>query len=183
MRRSRRLSPRARDWIVARDRRCPDLSDSCYLVRPLARVLPVPSSALLNKKAKGDLAELKVATDLVSRGYKIAFPFGEDWDYDLIVCRGETLERVQVKYAESNGDFILVRCFSHSLTSGQVRGTKHYTAALIDWLAVWDRHVDRCFYIPAQELGTGRAHLHLRLRPSRNGQVQRIRYAEDYASI
>jgi hypothetical protein len=31
----------------------------------------------LNKKAKGDLAELKVAGDLRARGYRIAFPYGE----------------------------------------------------------------------------------------------------------
>jgi hypothetical protein len=30
-------------------------------------------------KTKGDLAELKVAADLVERGYRIAFPFGEDY--------------------------------------------------------------------------------------------------------
>jgi PD-(D/E)XK endonuclease len=100
------------------------------------------------------------------------------------VCRdGETLERVQVKYADSNGEFILVRCFSHSMTNGRVRGTMHYTAETIDWLAVWDRRLDRCFYVPATELRDGRAHLHLRLRPSRNGQFKRIRFAEDYSSI
>jgi hypothetical protein len=50
----------------------------------------------LNKKAKGDLAELKVAADLRSRGYKLAFPYGEDVDFDLILCRGDgSLERVR----------------------------------------------------------------------------------------
>lgn len=29
-------------------------------------------------KAKGDLAELMVASDLRRKGYKVAFPFGED---------------------------------------------------------------------------------------------------------
>ena len=88
-----------------------------------------------------------------------------------------------MKYADSNGEFILVRCFSHSMTRGRVRGTKRYTASTIDWLAVWDRRLDCCFYIPAIELGDGRAHLHLRLQPSRNGQVERIRFARDYVSI
>ena len=32
---------------------------------------------------------MMVAADLMRRGYKIAFPYGEDWDYDLIVCRDE----------------------------------------------------------------------------------------------
>ena len=34
-------------------------------------------------KTKGDLAELKVACDLVERGYRVAIPFGEDCDFDL----------------------------------------------------------------------------------------------------
>jgi hypothetical protein len=70
-------------------------------------------------KAKGDLAELMVATDLLRRGYKVALPYGEDWDYDLILCRGEELERVQVKYTESDGSVIVVQCRSHSLTKRQ----------------------------------------------------------------
>jgi hypothetical protein len=35
-------------------------------------------------KTKGDLAELKVAADLIERGYRVAIPFGEDNDFDLI---------------------------------------------------------------------------------------------------
>ena len=38
-----------------------------------------------------------IAADLVRRGYRIAIPYGEDWDVDLIVCRDEKLERVQVQ--------------------------------------------------------------------------------------
>ena len=49
-------------------------------------------------KTKGDVAELMVAADLVNKGYKIAIPYGEDCDFDLIVIREERLERVQVKY-------------------------------------------------------------------------------------
>ena len=60
-------------------------------------------SPALNLKAKGDLAELMVAADLRRRGFKIAIPFGEDCDFDLILIREDRLERVQVKYAESDG--------------------------------------------------------------------------------
>ena len=53
---------------------------------------------------------MMVAADLMRRGYKLAFPYGEDWAFDLIVCRdGTTLERVQVKYSRSNGEVIAVR--------------------------------------------------------------------------
>jgi PD-(D/E)XK endonuclease len=138
----------------------------------------------LNKKAKGDLAELKVAADLRARGYRIAIPYGEDWDFDLILCRGDgALERVQVKYVRSDGSVIMARPRSDSITNGKVRATKYYTAATIDWLALWDASLDRCFYVPAAELGAGMNHLTLRLSPSRNNQVRGIRPAERYTNI
>jgi Holliday junction resolvase-like predicted endonuclease len=131
-------------------------------------------------KTKGDLAELKVATDLLERGYRIAIPFGEDHDFDLILCRGDTLERVQVKYARSNGEVIAVKCYSHSLTNGRIRQTKRYTAATIEWLAVYDATTGRCFYIPAADLGSGKSVLHLRLLEAKNCQRRGIRFADDY---
>jgi len=138
----------------------------------------------LNKKAKGDLAELKVAADLRTRGYKIAFPYGEDWDFDLILCRDDgALERVQVKYARSDGRVITVSARSRSLTSGRVMATKHYTASTIEWLAVWDAGLDRCFYVPAAELGDGMCMLNLRLVPTANQQRRRVRLAERYTVI
>jgi hypothetical protein len=60
-------------------------------------------NAPLNLKGKGDLAELMVAADLLRRGHKIAIPYGEDCDFDLILIRDSRLERVQVKYARSDG--------------------------------------------------------------------------------
>jgi Holliday junction resolvase-like predicted endonuclease len=131
-------------------------------------------------KQKGDLAELMVAADLRGRGFKLAFPYGEDWDYDLIIEREGRLERVQVKYAKSDGAAIIVRARSHSLTNGKVRAVKHYTAETIDWLAVYDVTSQRCYYVPASELGDGMSALTLRLAPTRNGQHRGIRFATDY---
>jgi hypothetical protein len=96
-------------------------------------------------KRKGDLAELKVATDLVDRGCQISIPFSEDCDYDLVADKDGTLHRIQVKYTESDGCTITVRCRSHSLTNGKVRQTKYYTAEIIDWIVVYDRTSDRCY--------------------------------------
>lgn len=132
-------------------------------------------------KRKGDLAELKVATDLIDRGCRISIPFGEDCDYDLIADYEGRLHRVQVKYTRSDGRSILIRCRSHSLTNGRVRVTKLYTPSMIDWIAVYDRTSEHCFYCPSKELGVaGRATLTLRLQPARNGQRLGIRNAEDY---
>ena len=57
-------------------------------------------------KRKGDLAELAVALDLRRRGYGVAFPFGEASAYDLIIERGDKLERVQVKHTASDGHVV-----------------------------------------------------------------------------
>lgn len=134
-------------------------------------------------KTKGDTAEMMVAADLVKRGYRIAFPYGEDSDYDLIVERAGKLERVQVKYTESRDGVILVRCRSFSLTNGKVRQVKYYTAAMIEWLAVYDRSTECCYYIPAVELGGGRSTMHLRLTPARSGRMLGINWARDYLEI
>jgi hypothetical protein len=45
---------------------------------------------------------------------------------------------------------------------------------------VYDRATDRCYYIPASELGNGRRELLLRLTPPRNNQRARIRLAKNY---
>lgn len=110
-------------------------------------------------KRKGDLAELKVAADLADRGCQISIPFSEDCDYDLIADLNGSIHRIQVKYTESDGKVVTVRCRSHSLTNGKIRQTKRYTAKIIDWIAVYDRTTDRCYYCPASELGTGRSYL------------------------
>jgi hypothetical protein len=134
----------------------------------------------LNLKGKGDLAELMVAADLRRRGFGVAIPSGEDYDFDLILIRDDRLERVQVKYTESDGVVVKVKCFSHSLTNGKVRRTKRYTPATIDLLAVYDATSSRCYYVPARELGNGRSSIHLRLRPAMNGQRIGTRPADDY---
>ncbi len=121
-----------------------------------------------------------MAADLMRRGYKIAFPYGEDWDYDLIVCRGKELERLQAKYTRSNGVYITVRTRSASLTNGRVRAYKYYTAETIDWLAVYDVTSDRCYYVPASIVGSGMSTLRLRLTDARNNQHVGVRFARDY---
>lgn len=75
---------------------------------------------------------------------------------------------------------VVAKSRSHSLTNGKVRQIKHYTAKTIDWIAVYDRTSDRCYYCPATELGNGRSLMSLRLTPALNGQRIGIRPASDY---
>jgi hypothetical protein len=129
------------------------------------------SARVAPTKAKGDLAELKVATDLVSKGYRVAVPFGEDCDNDLIIDRGDKLERVQVKYSTAKAGVIHVQCYSSSLTNGKVKRRKPYTPSTVDWIGVYGPRSDECYYVPAAELGeNGRAHISLRVAPTANCQ-------------
>jgi hypothetical protein len=133
-------------------------------------------------KMKGDQAEIEVARDLIRRGFRVAIPYGEDWDFDLIFARpdSERLERVQVKFASARGEVVPVRSRSASLTNGRVKRYKRYTARTIDWLAAYCPETDRCYYIPAMELGGGRDEISLRLSPALNCQGKGIRWASDY---
>ena len=124
-----------------------------------------------------------IAADLIRRGYRIAIPYGEDSNFDLILCRDDRLERVQCKYTHSDGIVITVRPRSHSLTNGRVRAIKRYTAAMIEWLAVYDATTERCYYVPATELGEGMNMMNLRLVPARNNQLRRVRFASSYLEI
>ena len=109
---------------------------------------------------------------MVRRGYGIAIPYGEDCDFDLVVYGEGRVERVQVKHAVSRNGVVVVKCRSHSLTNGKVRQEKRYTSDVIDWIAIWDSTTDRCFYVPARELGGGKSVLHLRLAPPGMGRSQ-----------
>lgn len=145
----------------------------------------------MNTKQKGVIAQLKVASDLVQRGYQVWEPHGEFGDIDLMFCRepdkpgayqrvgpGEWIDRVQVKYTKSNGEYIKIRSRCHSVTAGRVGSTKYYTSQLIDWIAVYDDTSSTCYYIPARVLGDGMSELRLRLEGGNSNPS--IRWAKDY---
>lgn len=126
-------------------------------------------------KQKGSVAEIAVLQEAVRRGYRVSIPYGEDGLYDLVVDRSGRLERVQCKYVQSDGRVLVVKCVSTNNW-----GTRRYTVADVEWLAVIDATTNRCYFIPSALIGSGRSVLHLRLDPARNGQERRVRYAADF---
>lgn len=53
----------------------------------------------MQTKEKGDLAVANAIRYYVSRGYEVCLPIGDKKDYDFIVEKNNSLNRVQVKYA------------------------------------------------------------------------------------
>lgn len=128
---------------------------------------------------KGEIGEAMVIADLMRQGHDIAIPFGHNQPYDLIVIRKEDgrLEKVQVKYNAGDGKIVKVKVVS---TSAWVRHT--YTPKEVDWIAVYDATVDRCFYVHSEVWG-GQKSLNLRLVPTANGQEKFIRFADSYGQL
>ncbi|WP_435180275.1 group I intron-associated PD-(D/E)XK endonuclease [Halorussus sp. AFM4] len=69
-----------------------------------------------NTKEKGDETEAKVIHELMSQGYSVSIPFGDNDKYDLIVDDGETLYRIQCKTGWKNKQETL-RFNTHSQTT------------------------------------------------------------------
>lgn len=130
---------------------------------------------------KGDEAELAVAADLLRRGYKVAIPYGQGWDYDLILVRNGRFERVQVKYAVERNGVIPIRATSQSMIRGKIHKLKIYGPDEIDWIAIYEKTSGTCYYIPSSVLVGHKGRLQMRTR-SKNKHPD-IRWAKDYETI
>lgn len=128
---------------------------------------------------KGEIGEAMVIADLMRQGHDIAIPFGHNQPFDLIVIRKEDgrLEKVQVKYTTSDG--AVIRAVVRS-SSAWVQ--HRYTREEVDWIAIYESQSQSCFYIPAF-VWDGHHQLALRLKPTRNGQAKRVRWASEFTQL
>ena len=69
-----------------------------------------------NSKDKGDETEAKVIHELISNGYSVSVPFGDNDKYDLIADDGENLYRIQCKTGWRNKENTM-RFNTHSQTT------------------------------------------------------------------
>ncbi len=107
-------------------------------------------------------------------------PTTEGRRYDLALDIGKRLWRVQCKWGQVTGDGSVIAVNirgSYFSPNGYVQST--YSEDEIDLLGVYCGDLDRCFLLPSS-LIAGLGHLHLRLRPTRNGQVACITLADDF---
>jgi hypothetical protein len=69
-----------------------------------------------NSKDRGDGTEARIIHELVSSGYSVSIPFGDNDKYDLVVDDGENLHRIQCKTAWENKEET-IRFNTHSQTT------------------------------------------------------------------
>lgn len=95
---------------------------------------------------RGEKSELAVASELMSQGYSVSFPFGHNHQYDLIVDRNGSLYRVQVKTANhEDGNRYYIPAQAEKFQESYVELFAGYS---------WDE--ETAFFIPVDEASGNR---------------------------
>ena len=131
----------------------------------------------LNTHFRGEITELQVAQAFLSHGIQVSKPLVSDSRYDFIVDINHTLLRIQVKTAslEDDGGYIQFKtCSTHTNTQRTIAHA--YSSEDIDYFATFFEN--QCYVVPVDKTG-GRS-FRLRLKPTKNGQVKNINFAENF---
>ncbi len=124
----------------------------------------------------GHRAEAAILAELVKRGYRVLLPFGVNQRYDLVLdCDGQFL-RAQCKTGRLRDG--VIQCSTQSIQSN-TRGSRwrSYTGE-VDLFIVYCPQNDSVYVIPADEVPS--RGMYLRVKPARNRQDKRVRWAKDY---
>lgn len=132
-----------------------------------------------NSKWKGNIGELKIATEFVKWGITISFPFGDNARYDLIADINGILKKIQIKYTDHSGenDSYSCKCVSsknHTTNKVYDRYTED-----ADYLAFYLSEIDTCCLVPIEIVGNKQTFT-LRNSIPKNNQIKGINFIKDY---
>ncbi len=131
-----------------------------------------------NPNTKGNAAELKIAAEAARLGIPVLAPMTEHERYDLVFELNGELRRIQCKWARLRGDVIQISTGTNRCTPrGYVVST--YAVGEIDFVAAYCDDLNRYFLLPI-EVVAGKAQVHLRLAPPKNGQRACLNWAAEY---
>jgi PD-(D/E)XK endonuclease len=122
----------------------------------------------------GNLSEAKILAAFVDAGYLVSLPFGDGHKYDLVIDDGCSFQRVQCKTGRVKNGVLIFCAYSQS---GNGSGRMNYRG-LADLFAVLNPEDDKVYLVPVDEVGV--TAVSLRLVPTLNHQMQRVRWAEPY---
>jgi len=133
---------------------------------------------VLTTDQKGAIAELAIAHAAAVLGIGVFKPLTDGERYDLIFDLRPQLLRVQCKTAVSRRSVLAIPCYSARRSrDGLVK--RSYSPLEIDAIAAYSIDLDRCFFVPVDEI-PGRTCLQLRLEPCRNNQHIGVNWAEEF---
>jgi len=118
----------------------------------------VSLTAVRNSKSVGDETEVAALHELVSHGYRVSVPFGDNDKYDLVVDDSGTLYRVQCKTAWKNKpDTIRFNTHSQTTRDGEYHETTYEDE--IDAFFVRYPETETFYWIPVREATTQKMEL------------------------
>jgi hypothetical protein len=103
----------------------------------------------VNTKQNGDIAEQRVAYELLLRGHSVLRPVGDRLPYDLAIDQAGRLVRVQIKLAwRTRPGSFAVDVRRHQTNRREHRHTK-YQPGDFDFLIAWIREPDVFYVLPS----------------------------------
>lgn len=131
----------------------------------------------LNTHFQGEITELQVAQAFLSKGYQVCKPMVSDSRYDFIVDINHQLFKIQVKTCKSENDEEYIHfktCSTHTNTQRTIVHT--YSKEDVDYFATF--YNNQCYIVPVEICGS--REFRIRLKPTRNGQIKNINFAENF---
>ena len=139
----------------------------------------------MNTKDKGSIGELVVMAEAAKRGYTVCIPHGDNQRYDLILDRGNALERVQVKCLTPKNGKLELNLYTVMHNKDGVDSTKYrrsyYNASEIDLICVVNLETYEVFAIPYVEI-SGMSSIRLRTDLDDSRMCATARYCKEYAN-
>jgi hypothetical protein len=134
---------------------------------------PLPSSHPVDV---GLRTEAAILAELVRRGYQVLIPFGTNQRYDLVLDLGGTFMRAQCKTGRLRQGCVLFNTNSVRVNT-QGWFTRGYFGEAEIFL-IYCPETERIYAVPVDEAPASSGSL--RVKPTRNGQEDGIRWARDY---
>lgn len=132
----------------------------------------------MNSKSKGNIGEIKVASEFIKWGCIVSFPFGDNARYDLIIDDGNSLKRVQVKYADSKNANDAWRCVCVSSTNHTTNKNLHGYQNDVDIMAFYIAELDECIMFNISEI-KDKTNVYVRNTAPLNNQAN-VTYIKDH---
>lgn len=129
--------------------------------------------AVMDTRTRGDVAEAAVLQTLVAARFIVSIPFGRFGPYDLAVETPGGFVRVQVKSGRLRGGCVEFNCVG----TDHGDGVKSYVDRA-DVFAVHVHATGEQYLVPVADAMA--AKMLLRVKPTLNNQVSRVRFARDY---
>ncbi len=133
-------------------------------------------------KDVGDVSQAMVLARLVQAGKNVLVPFGENTRYDYVIEESDgTFVRVQCKTGRLRGGSIRFHACSFTYHHPNNRGTRAYRhdyRGQADVFGIYCPETDSVYLVPVDDVGVNAGSL--RIAPTRNNQVKKIRWARDF---